>query len=234
MAAPFASFKNMFLIAFPHFSIIVALLIIIGQLTIVGLILISPASLGLFETIYSHGTGTFNETVLLNTQQSISLGIATIVIIVEGVVFGIVLSYQQFRKSVFAAHHLQPVAVPETDISPSTRSPLVQESDSVDYNTLQSEHVSIPSSFSARAYFKLHPNKKTLVIKQITLYIAEIAFEVVQFLMKWTLVLLVIRGNWVSVGVTIAGGIYHPIVQFWKSFLAAERMKMINPPVRPT
>ncbi len=232
MAVSCSSIKSLLTSAFPHFSIIIAFLIIVGQLTIIGLVLISPKSLGIFETIYAHGSLNDSVPVLLNSQQATSLGIATIVIICEGVLFGFVSSYQHLRKSVFAAYHLHPAAETETDISPSTKSPLVQ--DGVDYSTFldkQSRHVSIPSGFSLRAYFRLRSDVKTIVKKQLALYIAEIAFEVVQFLTKWILVLLVIRANWVSVGVTIVGGIYYPVVQFWKSLLATEQMKTIKPSV---
>ena len=231
MAVSSASIKKVLLNAFPHFSIAVAALVISAQLALIGLVLISPASLGLLERIYSHGT--FNETVHLNAGQSIGLGIATIIIILEGVLIGLWTSYLELRMSVFSAYVIKPSTESETDLSPSTTRPLVQQ-DPVNYSTfLQSQYGHVPSSFRLRTFFSLDSDLKYLVKKRVAHYIAEILFEVVQFLVKWTLALVVIRGNWLSVGVTIAGGIGYPIIQFWQSLLAAEGMKTIKPSIHP-
>ncbi len=230
MAASSASIKKLLLNLFPHFSIAVAALIISAQLAVIGLVLVSPTSLGLFEKIYSRDT--FNETVLLNAGQSIGLGIATILIVLEGVLFGLWTSYLELRVSVFSAYlYIKPSmeSEPETDLSPSTTRPLVQQQDPVNYSTFLQSHV--PPSFRLSTFFSLDSYLKDLVKKRIAHYIADISFDVVQFLMKWTLALLVIRGNWVSVGVTIAGGIGYPIIQFWRSLLTIEGMKTIKPSV---
>ncbi len=225
MAKPFASVWTGLTSALPYFSIIVSLLAIVGQLAIIGLILISPTSLDLLEIIYSQGT--FNGTVLLNSQQTTSLGIATLVIIIEGIFFGSLLTYQKIKKSVFAAYCIHPAA---TDTSHLTKSPSLQ--DSIDNNAFIDRQSGIPSGFSVWTYFQLHSDSKTLVKKLVVLFFTDLAIEVVQFLTKWILALLVIRGNWVSVGVTIVAGVHYPFIQFWKSFLAAEEMKTIKPVVR--
>ena len=234
MAVSCDSIKKALVASFPHISIAVAAVILIGQVVIIGLVLISPTSLGLFERIYSHD-GTFNETVL-STEQSISLGVATLIIIVEGFVFGLLTSIHEFKMSVFAAYNLVPAKHEDSETSPSTQHPLVQH-DSLGprYSTFIADRYIVrpPSSFKPLVYFQLSPQLKSLVRRQLAHYIAEIAFELVEFLTKWTLALLVIRGNWVSVGVTIAGGIGYPLIQFWKSYLHTGRLVPIQPASHP-
>ena len=53
-------------------------------------------------------------------------------------------------------------------------------------------------------------------------YAARLVFDLASFLWKWTIAILVIGNNWVSVGVTIAGGVVYPIVMFWQKSLASK------------
>lgn len=238
MAVSCDSIKKALIASFPHFSIAVAAVILIGQIVIIGLVLISPTSLGLFETIYSHDALDINQTVtvFLSSKQSICLGVATLVIVVEGFIFGLLTSIHEFKMSVFAAYNIVPAKHEDSETTPSTKHPLVQhDSLAPRYSTFIADRYIVrpPSSFKPLVYFQLSPQLKSLVRRQLAHYIAEIAFELVEFLTKWTLALLVIRGNWVSVGVTIAGGIGYPLIQFWKSYLHTGRMVLIQPASHP-
>ena len=53
-------------------------------------------------------------------------------------------------------------------------------------------------------------------------YAARLVFDLASFLWKWAIAILVIRNNWVSVGVTIAGGVVYPMVMFWQKFLVSK------------
>lgn len=209
--------------SFPHLSIVVAILIILVQLIIICLLVVSPATLDVFEGIYSHRGFDLNETIYLSEVQRTSLGITTIIILLEGILFGILSVFREVKMSIIQAMIIKPAK----SSPPSDDHPLVQHTLGVD------QLIFVPSSIKVRTYFKLDPSQKALVRKQIAHYIAEIGFEVVKFLTKWILALLVIRGNWISVGVTIAAGIGYPILQFWSSVLKVQRFKLITKPIHP-
>lgn len=213
--------QNTFIAVFPHLSIAVGVIIVVVQLVIIALALGSPRVLDLFENVANPGS---NETitVVLSTEQRISLGIATFVIIIEAIVFGSIQSYREFKQAVNKASQKQPSGDEADGQSnvPTVGNPLIQEESSSSYSTFNQQ---------SGNYFALHSVMKKSVQSQVAHYVAEVIFNVVDFLWKWTLALLVIRNNWLSVAVAIAGGIGFHVLEIWKSFLRTPLLP-IKPP----
>ena len=228
MAVTCANFQKSFIALFPHFSILVGVIIIVGQLVVIALALGSPQSLGLFENVAHPGFS--NETVVLNTEQRISLGVATFVIIVEAIVFGSIQSYREFRRAVNKASGIRPSQgnvneQEEADSNvPTLGNPLIQEDSSSFYNSFNQQ-----TPLRQDSYIDLHPSMQKLVRSLVVRYVAEVAFEVVDFLWKWTLALLVIRNNWLSVAIAIVGGIGYHILAVWKGYLSTPMIPIIKP-----
>ena len=214
-----------FLRSIPILSVIVGGTLLLLELVIIAIVLAGPNLFGLSQ-----------EFALL-PKYRYTLGAATIVIVIEALVLGISDTGYTGRKlkkrQDTALNHFSKLRT----IGKKLRDQRSSESDSPHSPTgvlppeqlfeLMVDNFNIihPSLSSISS---LEQDKKTAeqaakrhTREAILQYIAALIFEMAKFLWKWALAILVIRNNWISVGVTIAGGVFYPVVVVWQKCLSS-------------
>lgn len=205
---------------FPVISIIIGVIIVIVELVVIGLALISPQFLGLLEDMKTLES---NETVILSSGQRTGLGITTVLIIIEAIVFGCVQTYAEYKRTlsnlylIQSGHQNHPDNVVSYEsISPSSAKPLIQNKDGPHSKDFFTNQPYLTPVVHGVPLTDIDSTLRPVLRDQIAHYIAEIVFDVVDFLWKWTLAILVIRNNWTSVVIAIAGGLGYPVMKFWR------------------
>ena len=213
-----------FLRSIPILSIIVGGTLLLLELVVIAIVLAGPNLFGLSQ-----------EFALL-PKYRYTLGAATIVILIEAFVLGIsdtgytgrklkkrqdmALNHYSKLRTIGKKLRDQRSGEPDSPHSPTGVLPPEQLFELMvdNFNII---HPSLSSISS------LEQDKKTAeqVAKRhtreaILQYIAALIFEIAKFLWKWALAILVIRNNWISVGVTITGGVFYPVVVVWQKCLS--------------
>ena len=219
---------EVFLRSIPILSVIVGGTLLLLELVVIAIVLAGPNLFGLSE-----------EFALL-PKYRYTLGAATIVIVIEALILGIsdtgyagrklkkrqdtALNHFSKLRAVGKKLRDQRSSDPDSPDSPTGVVPpeqlfgLMVDNFKIIHPTL--------SCISSSKWMEQDKETTEQAAKRhtrqaILQYIAALIFEMAKFLWKWALAILVIRNNWISVGVTIAGGVFYPVVVVWQKCLSS-------------
>lgn len=220
---------RVFLRSIPILSIIVGGTLLLLELVVIAIVLAGPNVFGLSEDF------------ALLPKYRYTLGAATIVIVIEALALGIsdtgYTGRKLKRRQDRALRHFSKLRTIGKKLDDQRSS----DPDSMDSSTgyappeqlfeLMVDNLKVihPSLRSISSSNWMEQDKKTTeqaakrhTRQAILQYIAALIFEMAKFLWKWALAILVIRNNWISVGVTIVGGVFYPVVVVWQKCLSSQ------------